>query len=85
FRVKRERYDRLMRFQQPISYRRNQLWVGKTMRVLIEGYSADGAYAVGRSHRDAPEVDGLVYVRGCTAQPGEFVQVRITRADVYDL
>jgi ribosomal protein S12 methylthiotransferase len=58
---------------------------GQTMRVLIEGYSADGKHAIGRSHRDAPDVDGLVYVRGCTASPGEFVQVRITDADVYDV
>jgi ribosomal protein S12 methylthiotransferase len=85
FRLKRERYDRLMRFQQPISLARNRLWVGKTMRVLIEGYTADGKYAIGRSHRDAPDVDGLVYVRNCTAAPGEFVEVRITDADVYDV
>ncbi|MCS7301563.1 MAG: 30S ribosomal protein S12 methylthiotransferase RimO [Fimbriimonadales bacterium] len=85
FRVKRERFDRLMRFQQPISLARNQRLIGKTLRVLIENYSADGKYAIGRSHRDAPDVDGLVYVARCTAQPGEFAAVRITRADVYDV
>ncbi len=85
FRVKRERFDRLMRAQQPISLARNREWVGREMLVLIEGYSEDGAYAIGRSHRDAPEVDGLVYVRDCTAAPGEFISVRIERADVYDL
>ena len=85
FRVKRERYDRLMRAQQPISLARNREWVGKGMIVLIEGYSEDGRYAIGRSHRDAPEVDGLVYVRQCNAAPGEFVPVQIERADVYDL
>ncbi len=85
FRLKRERYDRLMRAQQPISLARNREWVGKTMRVLIEGYTEDGRHAIGRSHRDAPEVDGLVYVQGCTAPVGTFVQVHITAADVYDL
>ncbi|MCS7065015.1 MAG: radical SAM protein, partial [Fimbriimonadales bacterium] len=85
FRVKRERYDRLMRAQQPVSLARNRGWVGKTMQVLIEGCSEDGAWAIGRSHRDAPDVDGLVYVRSCHAQLGEFVSVRIERADVYDL
>jgi ribosomal protein S12 methylthiotransferase len=85
FRVKRERYDRLMRAQQPISLARNREWVGKEMTVLIEGYSEDGRYAIGRSHRDAPEVDGLVYVRQCNTQPGEFVAVQIEQADVYDL
>ncbi len=85
FRLKRERYDRLMRAQQPISLACNRAWVGKTMRVLIEGYTEDGRHAIGRSHRDAPEVDGLVYVLGCSAPVGTFVQVSITGADVYDL
>jgi ribosomal protein S12 methylthiotransferase len=64
---------------------RNREWVGKEMTVLIEGYSEDGRYAIGRSHRDAPEVDGLVYVRQCNTPPGEFVAVQIEQADVYDL
>ncbi len=85
FKVKRERYDKLMRFQQPISLARNQRLVGTTVRVLIETESDDGKYAVGRSHRDAPDVDGLVYVQHCTAQVGEFVDVTITAADVYDV
>ncbi len=85
FRVKRERYDRLMRAQQPISLARNRAWVGKAITVLIEGYTEEGRYAIGRTHRDAPDVDGLVYVRDCTAPPGEFVAVQIERADVYDL
>ncbi len=85
FRVKRARFDQLMRAQQPISYRKNQEWVGKTMRVLIEGYSEDGKWAIGRSHRDAPDVDGLVYVRDGRVEAGSFVEVLIERADVYDV
>jgi len=85
FRVKRERYDRLMRAQQTISLARNREWVGKEITVLIEGYSEEGNWAIGRSHRDAPDVDGLVYVPNCHTAPGEFVPVRIERADVYDL
>jgi ribosomal protein S12 methylthiotransferase len=85
FRIKRERYDRLMRAQQPISLQRNRAWLGKTMTVLIEGYTQDGRWAIGRSHRDAPDVDGLVYVRDCQAPPGTFLQVQIEGADVYDL
>jgi ribosomal protein S12 methylthiotransferase len=85
FRIKRERYDRLMRAQQPISLQRNRAWLGKTMTVLIEGYTQDGRWAIGRSHRDAPDVDGLVYVRDCQAPPGTFLQVQIEGANVYDL
>ncbi|MFN7018199.1 MAG: MiaB/RimO family radical SAM methylthiotransferase, partial [Fimbriimonadales bacterium] len=85
FRIKRERLDRLMRFQRSISLTRNRQWVGRTLRVLIEGYSKDGKYAIGRSHRDAPDVDGLVYVKHCTAPLGDFVEAAITQAAVYDL
>lgn len=84
-RIKRERYDRLMRTQQPISLHQNRRWVARTLTVLLEGFTPDGQFAVGRSHRDAPEIDGLVYVRNCRALPGEFVPVKIERADVYDL
>lgn len=84
-RIKRERYDRLMRAQQPISLHRNRLWISRTLTVLLEGSTPDGKFAVGRSHRDAPEIDGFVYVRDCHAQPGEFVPVKIEKADVYDL
>lgn len=85
FRIKRARFDALMRAQQPISLRKNQAWVGKTMRVLIESYTPDGQWAIGRSYRDAPEVDGWVYVRQCRVPPGEFVPVLIEKADVYDV
>ncbi|GIV07112.1 MAG: ribosomal protein S12 methylthiotransferase RimO [Fimbriimonadales bacterium] len=85
FRLKRERFDQLMRFQQPISQARNQQLIGKPLRVLIESYSDNGQYAIGRSHRDAPDVDGLVYVKPCAAPLGAFVDVTITHADVYDV
>jgi len=54
--VKQERYDRLMERQQAISLEKNQAFVGQTLDVLVEGYG-DGI-AVGRSYRDAPEIDG---------------------------
>jgi ribosomal protein S12 methylthiotransferase len=80
--VKEERYQRLMERQQAVSLRINQSFVGKTLDVLIEGYG-DGI-SVGRSYRDAPEIDGLVLVEG-EAPIGEIVPIRITGAMVYDL
>ncbi|MEX2143897.1 MAG: 30S ribosomal protein S12 methylthiotransferase RimO [Anaerolineales bacterium] len=86
--VKEERRDRLMRLQQRISLENNQAWVGKTLDVLIEGHGEvegnNEPIAVGRSYRDAPEIDGLVFVEG---QPpiGELVPVRISGAMPYDL
>ena len=80
--VKEERYDRLMDLQQRISLERNQMFVGKTLDVLFEG-QGDGI-SLGRSYRDAPEIDGLVIVEG-NAPMGELLPVRITGAMAYDL
>jgi ribosomal protein S12 methylthiotransferase len=79
---KEERYDRLMTLQQGISLERNQMFVGKTLDVLFEG-QGDGI-SMGRSYRDAPEIDGLVIVEG-SAPEGALLPVRITGAMAYDL
>jgi ribosomal protein S12 methylthiotransferase len=80
--VKEERYQRLMEHQQTISLQINQSYVGKTLEVLIEGQ--DNGIAIGRSYRDAPEIDGLVFVEG-KEEIGSIILVKITGAMVYDL
>lgn len=80
--VKEARKNALMETQQAISHQRNQSFVGKILPVLVEGYG-DGL-TVGRSYRDAPEIDGLVIVEG-SLPLGEIVPVRITGAMNYDL
>jgi ribosomal protein S12 methylthiotransferase len=80
--VKQERYEQLMQLQQGISLEINQSFVGKTLPVLIEG-QGDGL-ALGRTYRDAPEIDGMVVIEG-ELPVGELVPVRITGAMVYDL
>jgi ribosomal protein S12 methylthiotransferase len=80
--VKQERYERLMELQQGISLQVNQSHVGKRLHVLVEGY--DNGISVGRSYRDAPEIDGLVFVEG-KAEVGEMLPVRISGAMAYDL
>ncbi len=80
--VKQERYERLMELQQGISLEINQSWVGKELEVLIEG-QGDGI-SLGRSYRDAPEIDGMVIIEG-EIPAGEMVPVRITGAMAYDL
>ena len=86
--VKDERKDRLMQLQQRISLENNQALVGQTLDVLIEGHGeVEGTkepIAVGRSYRDAPEIDGLVFVEG-KPPIGELVPVHITGAMPYDL
>ena len=71
-----------MRLQQKISLEMNQAWVGRQMDVLIED-SREG-WLIGRSHRDAPEIDGLVFVEG-DSKPGDIVRVEVTGAEEYDL
>jgi ribosomal protein S12 methylthiotransferase len=80
--IKAERHDRLMTCQQAISLARNRTQIGRILDVLVEGYG-DGI-TVGRSYRDAPEIDGLVLIEG-RMPSGEIVPVRITDATHYDL
>lgn len=80
--IKTARLEELMALQQSISLSRNQAQVGRTLPVLIEGFG-DGV-TVGRSYRDAPEIDGLVLVPG-ELPLGEIVPVEISGAMTYDL
>lgn len=82
--IKQERYDRFMQLQQKISAERLQKKIGRTLEVLIDEVDEEGA--IGRSHADAPEIDGAVYLNGDTSlKPGDLVKVRIQEADEYDL
>ncbi len=80
--VKEARLEELMALQQPISLAKNQALVGKTLPILVEGIG-DGV-SVGRTYRDAPEIDGLVVVPG-ELPVGEYVPIDISGAMVYDL
>jgi ribosomal protein S12 methylthiotransferase len=80
--VKEERYERAMLHQQEISLAKNEQFIGQALDVLIEG-AGDGI-SVGRSYRDAPEVDGTVIVLE-ELPANEFASVEITEALEYDL
>ena len=80
--VKDERLERLMLLQQEISLARNQSFIGQTLPVLVEGF--DNGLSIGRSYRDAPEIDGLVLVEG-KVPIGEISPVQITGALTHDL
>ncbi|MEK6567740.1 MAG: 30S ribosomal protein S12 methylthiotransferase RimO [Candidatus Omnitrophota bacterium] len=83
--IKKERFDLIMREQKVISEENNREFLGKTLEVLIDEKESEGNYA-GRLEIDAPEVDGSVYVRADKAlKPGDFVKVKITDAYEYDL
>jgi len=80
--VKEERLQRLMALQEKISLARNQSFVGKIQKVLIEGTN-DGI-SVGRAYHDAPEIDGMVFIEG-ELEVGAMEDVQITGAMVHDL
>jgi len=80
--VKQQRVKEIMLLQESISLKKNQRLIGQTMDVLVEGYG-DGL-SIGRSYRDAPEIDGMVLVEDKLPQ-GEIVPVQITGALVHDL
>jgi ribosomal protein S12 methylthiotransferase len=82
--IKRERLGALMSLQQRISAQINRKFLGKTLDILIEE-KQKGSY-LGRSQFDAPEVDGLVYVRSAESlDAGSFKKVKIVDTLEYDL
>ncbi|RAI10641.1 MAG: 30S ribosomal protein S12 methylthiotransferase RimO [Candidatus Melainabacteria bacterium] len=83
--VKRERRDRLMKLQQQISLENNEKYIGSTIKCIVEGYT-DDEIVILRSEHDAPEIDGVVYAKSNEpVVPGDIEEVKITRADEYDL
>ena len=80
--VKQDRLQRLMTLQEGISLARNQALVGRTLDMLIEG--AQDGISIGRTYRDAPEIDGLVFATG-EAPVGQILPVKITGAMTHDL
>jgi ribosomal protein S12 methylthiotransferase len=73
-----------MEVQAAISRERLAAKVGRTLQVLVD--EVEGTTAIARSAADAPEIDGLVRVKGARgARPGEFLQARITAAGEHDL
>ena len=82
--IKQERLDRLMALQAEISRELNEERVGKVYKTLVTGH--DGLTYIGRTEMEAPDSDGEVhFFAQRELNEGEFVQVRITRADTYDL
>lgn len=84
--VKEERKEDIMYLQQEISYNNAKKMIGKTIKVLIEGKLPEDNVFIGRSSKDAPNIDGYVFVSSEEEiMSGDFVQVKITEAKEYDL
>jgi len=84
--IKEERYHAIMSLQAKISRRKNLARTGQQIEVLVEGPSQKKSFALqGRAAFQAPEVDGLVYIKKGRAAAGAFVKVRIISGLTYDL
>lgn len=85
-RVKRERHKKLMRAQARVSFKRNRRLIDTTEQVIVEGYSEETELLLkGRSSRQAPDIDGQVYITAGMANVGDIVTLRITDSSDYDL
>lgn len=84
--TKQRRHDAVMEVQQNISREKHKAFVGKTMDVLVEGYSEETELLLqGRNSQQAPEIDGVVLINDGQAQVGDMVKVLITDSLEYDL
>jgi ribosomal protein S12 methylthiotransferase len=85
-RLKQSRYKRLMKAQARVSFRKNLALKGRIEQVLVEGYSEETELLLrGRSVRQAPDVDGQVYINAGQAEVGDIVPLKITDSSEYDL
>ena len=84
--VKEARRDEIMELQQEISYDKGTDRIGQELLVMIEGKVADENAYVGRTYRDAPNVDGLIFINtNEELLSGDFARVKVTGALDYDL
>jgi ribosomal protein S12 methylthiotransferase len=84
--VKEKRRDVLMRIQQKISLEKNKKSIGEELDMIIDGYLPDEDVYIGRSYKDAPNVDGNVFVN-CPYEllTGQMIRIKIIEANEYDL
>ncbi|KPK39965.1 MAG: hypothetical protein AMJ78_07640 [Omnitrophica WOR_2 bacterium SM23_29] len=83
---KRSRWNESMKVQQEISRENNSKLMGKKLEVIIdEKDETDPNLYLGRCYMDAPEVDGIVYVKGSNLKVGDFVRAKIIDTYEYDL
>ena len=84
--TKQRRHDELMEMQMEISREKHEAFIGKTVDVLVEGYSEETDLLLqGRMSQQAPDIDGVVYINDGQAEIGSMVKVRITESMDYDL
>lgn len=84
--TKEARREEIMELQQQVVFERNKLLAGKEMDVIVDGYLPEDNVYICRTYMDAPDVDGYIFVKtGWQLMSGDFIKVKITGSDGYDL
>ncbi len=84
--IKERRKNEIMKLQQEIAFKKAEEAIGRTVTVLIEGKLVEDNIYIGRTYKDAPNVDGYIFVRSeRELMTGDVVKVRITESNEYDL
>jgi ribosomal protein S12 methylthiotransferase len=84
--TKQRRYEAVMEVQQNISREKHRAFIGKTVEVLVEGFSEETDLLLqGRTSQQAPEIDGVVLINDGQANVGDMVKVLVTDSMEYDL
>lgn len=84
--TKKSRYNKIMSLQQEIVEEKGKELIGKKLEVLIETKTFDNKYYVGRSKREVPDIDGLIYIPMIEEElQGKFIKCQITNMKGYDL
>ncbi len=83
--IKQQRQEEIMMLQAEISHHKNQKLLHSVQKVLIDEYDKDKHQSIGRTWRDAPEIDNIVYLPELRLCIGAFYDIEITHTDMYEL
>ena len=83
--TKKSRYNKIMKLQQEISREKMKAKIGTEQEIIVEGKSLDRKYMIGRTKLDAPDIDGVVYVKNKNLRLNEFAKCKIIDFKEYDL
>lgn len=82
--IKEERYQEIMMLQSGISLKKNRELISKKLNVLVDSFDFRDCISIGRTEKDAPEIDNSVIIKG-EIEPGNLVEVEIKDAEEYDI
>ena len=83
-RIKNERLEELMLAQQEIAFAKNKNRIAAELSCLVDSVETQGT-GQGRFYGQAPDIDSICIIKGCSAKPGDFIDTKVTGSKDYDL